>query len=298
MGKICKTEAFPNSSADFREYEDLALRRLSLSDDPQSSPATETPINPQVPGRICSITTTAEVISNTIFNEGANNQVEEIPNALHAKDFAEPHHRNPLDEEVLVLVHYLLYKYQRKEPIIKVYMLRNAAQVYKHHFHEILRRASEHLELVFGLDGKEVYSNKNTYILINKLQLSCDSREHRGVPKTDLLMIILGVIFMKGNCAPKAEVWKVVHLMGLHVGKKYFIFGEPKKIITDDLVKENYLEYCQVSDSDPPHYAFLRPRAHAETSKMKVLEFLAKIHDTIPSEFPHYYKGEMRKREP
>lgn len=228
----------------------------------------------------------------------ANNQVKEMPNALHAKDISEPHHRNPLDEEVVVLVHYPLYKYQRKEPITKVDMLRNAAQVYKHHFHEILRRASEHLELVFGLDIKEVYSNKNTYILINKLELSCDSREHRGVPNTRLLMTILGMIFMKGNCVPEEEVWKAVNLMGLHIGKKHFIFGEPKKIFTDDLVKD-YLEYCHVFGSDPPCYEFLwGPRAHTETSNMKILEFLAKIHDTVPSEFPHYYEGQMRKRGP
>lgn len=168
-----------------------------------------------------------------------------MPNALHAKDITEPYHRNPLEEEVVVLVHYLLY--QRKEPITKVDMQRNAAQVYKHHFHEILRRFSKHLELVFGLDIKEVYSNKNTYILIDKLELSCDSREHRRVPKTSLLMTILGVIFMKGNCAPEKEVWKVVNLMELHVGKKHFIFGEPKKIVTEELVKENYWEYRQVS---------------------------------------------------
>ena len=30
MGKICKTEAFPNSSADFHKYEGFAARRLSL----------------------------------------------------------------------------------------------------------------------------------------------------------------------------------------------------------------------------------------------------------------------------
>ncbi|XP_054422397.1 melanoma-associated antigen B10-like [Pteronotus mesoamericanus] len=271
-----------------------------FSGDPRSSPAVGKPSNPQASGGVCSTNTIAAVVSNARFNEGANNQMEKMPNVLRAKDITEPRHRSrsPLNEKVVVLVHYLLYKYQRKELVTKADMVRNVIQMYKHHFNEIFRRASEHLELVFGLDIKEVNSSNNTYVLIDKLELSCDSREHRGVPKTGLLMTILGVIFTKGNCAPEEEVWKVVNLMGLHVGKRHFIFGEPKKLITEDLVRENYLVYRQVSGSDPPRYEFLwGPRAHAETSKMKVLEFLAKIHDTVPSEFPRYYEEALRDEE-
>ena len=52
-----------------------------------------------------------------------------------------------------------------------------------------------------------------------------------------------------------------------------------------------YLEYRQVAHSDPPRYEFLwGPRAHAETSKMKVLEFLTKVNDTVPSAFSIQYE--------
>ena len=50
-----------------------------------------------------------------------------------------------------------------------------------------------------------------------------------------------------------------------------------------------YMEYRQVAHSDPPCYEFLwGPGAHAETSKMKVLEFLAKVNDTVPSALSQY----------
>ena len=63
-------------------------------------------------------------------------------------------------------------------------------------------------------------------------------------------------------------------------------------------MQENYLEYRQVPDSDPPRYEFLwGPRAHAETSKMKVLEFVAKIHDTVPTAFPTWYEEALRDEE-
>ncbi|XP_016078118.1 PREDICTED: melanoma-associated antigen B10-like [Miniopterus natalensis] len=280
------------------EEESPSPTSSGFEDDPQSSPATGTPSNPEVLEGVHSTTASAAAVSSTRFVEVADSQVEEMLNALHVDDVTEPWYRDPLDEKVIVLVHYLLYKYQRKEPVTKVDMLKNVVQTYKHNFHEILKRASEHLELVFGLDMKEMDPNRNTYVLINKLELSCDSREYRGVPKTGVLMTILGVIFMADNCATEEEVWQVLNIMGLHAGRKHFIFGDPKKLITENLVKEDYLVYRQVPDSDPPGYEFLwGSRAHAETSKMKVLEFVAKINHTVPSAFPRHYEEALRDEE-
>ncbi|KAB1252720.1 Melanoma-associated antigen B4 [Camelus dromedarius] len=104
-------------------------------------------------------------------------------------------------------------------------------------------------------------------------------------------MTVLGVIFTKGNRATEEQVWEVLNMMGVYAGRKNFIYGEPRKLITEDLVQENYLD-------DPPRYEFLwGPRAHAETSKMKVLEFVAKINDTIPSAFPSLYEEALRDEE-
>nr|XP_030701120.1 melanoma-associated antigen B10-like [Globicephala melas] len=191
----------------------------------------------------------------------------------------------------------ILYKYQMKEPVTKADMLRNVIQMYKNHFYKILRKASEHLELVFGLDVKEVDPNRNIYVLVNKLELSYDAKpsDDREVPKTGVLMTVLGVIFTKGNCATEEQVWELLNIMGLYAGRNNFISGEPKKLIAKDLVQERYLEYCQVANSDPPCYEFLwGPRARAETSKMKVLEVLAKIHDTVPTAFPSWYEEALR----
>ncbi|XP_076963630.1 melanoma-associated antigen B10-like [Callospermophilus lateralis] len=70
------------------------------------------------------------------------------------------------------------------------------------------------------------------------------------------------------------------------------------KLITQDLVQERYLEYQQVPSSDPPKYQFLwGPWTHAKTSKMRILEFLAKIHDVVPSAFPSWYEEALRDEE-
>ncbi|XP_037368470.1 melanoma-associated antigen B10-like [Talpa occidentalis] len=229
----------------------------------------------------------------TSFQEGGSRSSQNPP-------VTEPFRRGPIDEKVVMMVHYMLYKYEMKEPISKGDMLRNVIQMYKNHFHEILRRASEYLELIFGLDLKEVDPNRHIYVLVNKLETTYDGMPggEGSIPKTGLLMTVLGVIFTKGNCASEAEVWEVLNMMGIYDGRRHFIYGEPRKLITQDLVQENYLEYRQVAGSDPPCYEFLwGPRAHAETSKMKVLEFLAKIHDTTPSAFPVWYQEALKDEE-
>ncbi|XP_012506412.1 PREDICTED: melanoma-associated antigen B10-like [Propithecus coquereli] len=263
----------------------------------QRSTASGTTRNPQGPQRA---TTTGAAVSYIRSNETVNNQTGERPRSLQARPATEYVQRNHVDEKVFILVYYLLYKYQLKEQITKVDMVRNIIQMHKSHFHEILKRAAGHLETVFGLDMKEVDPNRHIYVLINKLYLSYDAMMSydRGIPKTGLLMTVLGVIFTKGNCATEGEIWQMLNVMGLYEGRMHFIFGEPRKLLPKDWVEENYLVYQQVANSDPPRYEFLwHPRAYAETTKMQVLEFLAKVHDTFPSAFSTWYEEALRDEE-
>ena len=152
------------------------------------------------------------------------------------------------------------------------------------------------MELVFGLELKEVDHSRNIYVLISKLSLGGDEgpSDEKGPPKSSLLMALLGFIFMKGNQATK-EVWEFLSVFGVYAGRKHLIFGEPRRLITKELVQKKYLKYLQVPNSDRPHYEFLwDPRACAETSKMKVLEVLAKTHDTVPSYFRDLYDEALR----
>uniref|UniRef100_A0A673V160 MAGE family member B3 n=1 Tax=Suricata suricatta TaxID=37032 RepID=A0A673V160_SURSU len=202
----------------------------------------------------------------------------------------------PLDWRVEMLVQFMLYKFKLKEPIKKIDMMK----VYKNRFVEILRRASFSLEVVFGVDIREVDPTNHSYILVSKMELPNNGTIHRGrgFPKTGLLMNLLGVIFLQGNCAAEEKIWEFLNKMRIYAGKRHFIFGEPKKLITQDLVKLKYLEYRQVPNSDPASYEFLwGPRSHAETSKMKVLEFWATINRTVPSAFHPWYEEALRDEE-
>ncbi|XP_024844921.2 melanoma-associated antigen B4-like [Bos taurus] len=222
----------------------------------------------------------------------AEGQVQEGENSSQASAAAASSHRDLLTRKAEILVQYMLFKYKMRELIKRSEMLQEINRRYKEQFPEILSRASERMELVFGLVLKEVRPNSHCYTLVSHLDLSASEsmRGDRGLPKNGLLMPLLGVIYLNGNHAPEEKIWKFLNMLGIYDGRSHFIFGEPRKLITEDLVREEYLEYRQVPGSDPPRYEFLcGPKALTETGKMKVLQFLAKVKDSVhPALQPQY----------
>ena len=229
--------------------------------------------------------------------EGAQGPEEESADAARAALLARSIRKDPLMRKASLVMDFLLERYTKKEPITQNGMLEVIGRKYKQHFTEILSRASERVELVFGLELKEVDCSRNIYTLVTKFSLGVEegSSDEEELPKSGLLMALLGIIFMKGNRATEEEIWDFLNVLGIYAGKKHSIFGEPRKLITKDLVQTGYLNYRQVPNSDPPGYEFLwGPRAYAETNKMKVLEVLAKIQDKVPSSFPDLYDEALR----
>ncbi|XP_076962634.1 melanoma-associated antigen 10-like [Callospermophilus lateralis] len=225
---------------------------------------------------------------------------EESLSTFQSSTYIESSPRDPLEEKVTDLVHILILKYRLKEPITKVEMLGVVTKEYKNQFPEIFKKATKCLEVIFGIDVKETDTASHLYALVNSLDLTYDEilTNDQSMPKNGFLIIILGVIFIEGNCASEENIWEFLNMMGVYDGKEHFIYGEPRKFITRDLVQENYLEYRQVPNSDPPCYEFLwGPRAKAETTKMKVLEFLAKVKGSDPVSFSSWYEEALREEE-
>ena len=205
-----------------------------------------------------------------------------------------------LTQKASHLVDYLLNQYQKKEPMKKADMLKIVRKWYRKDFAYILNKACMHLDVVYGLELKEVKPNGNFYTIVDNQGDTSDGSVSRAwrYPVRGILMPLLGMIFLNGNHAYEEEIWEFLNAMGVYDGMHHFVFGEPRKLITQDLVQEEYLVYQQVPNSDPPRYEFLwGPRAHAETSKMKILEFVAKMNDTGPIAFPAYYEEALKDEE-
>ncbi|EGW09444.1 Melanoma-associated antigen B16 [Cricetulus griseus] len=205
-----------------------------------------------------------------------------------------------IDSKVDFLVNYMLYKYQMKEIMSMTDILKLIVKEDEDRFPEILMRATERMEMVFGLDVKEIDPVNHCYALFIKLGLTYDGMrsDQYSFPKTGLLILILGIVFMKGNRSTEEEIWEVLNPMGIYAGMNHFVFGDPRQLITDEFVREQYLTYQPVANSDPVQYEYVwGPRTRAETSKMKVLEYVAKVHGTDPIAFRSQYEEALIEEE-
>ncbi|XP_008563134.1 PREDICTED: melanoma-associated antigen B5-like [Galeopterus variegatus] len=250
----------------------------------QSLPAAGSCSSSEGPQRAPSTTTTSEGISCTRSEAGFSGQGDERKSTSEDPLSTDNSGEDPLMRKSVLLAQFLLYKFRMKQPIMKADMLKVISRKYKHQFADILKRASQHVEAAFAVEVVEVDSSSHSYNLVSKLKLPNNGRVRpgRGFPKTGLLMLLLGVILTNGNCATEEHIWKCLNKMKVYAGRKHFIYGEPRKLITQDLVRLNYLEYQQVPNSDPPCYQFLwGPRARVETSETKVLEHFGNMKEVI-----------------
>ncbi|XP_004686028.1 PREDICTED: melanoma-associated antigen 8-like [Condylura cristata] len=185
-----------------------------------------------------------------------------------------------LHEKMADLVWFLLLKYRTKEPTSKAEMLIEVLRNDYEHFPVIFSHACECVQLVFGLDVQEADPGSHSYELSITLGLTYDGllSPEQTMPKTGLLVIVLGVILLEGYCTSEEHMWETLGVMGVCAGSEHFIYGEPRELLTEEWVQEQYLEYRQVPHSYPARYVFMwGPRAHAETSMMEVLERFLKI---------------------
>ncbi|XP_006166992.1 melanoma-associated antigen D2 isoform X2 [Tupaia chinensis] len=194
------------------------------------------------------------------------------------------------------LVKYLLAKDQTKIPIKRADMLKDIIKEYTDVYPEIIERAGYSLEKVFGIQLKEIDKNDHLYILLSTLEPTDAGilGTTKDSPKLGLLMVLLSIIFMNGNRSSEAVIWEVLRKLGLRPGIHHSLFGDVKKLITDEFVKQKYLDYARVPNSNPPEYEFFWGlRSYYETSKMKVLKFACKVQKKDPKEWAAQYREAM-----
>ncbi|XP_021044279.1 melanoma-associated antigen 11-like [Mus pahari] len=202
-----------------------------------------------------------------------------------------------LNSKTIDLILFLLLKYRRKQQTCKAEILYMVIRGYEDYFPAIFTKASDCLRLTFGLEVIERNPRVHSYSLVNALGLTYDGMHHGflGVPKIGLVIIVLCIIFIEDNCASEQELWRILNNMGLYAGRDHFIYGDPGVLITEHFVQEGYLECRQVPGSDPPTREYLwGPRAHAETTKMKVLKHFASIVKQDPRSYPTRYADALK----
>ncbi|EDL29144.1 mCG66188 [Mus musculus] len=232
-------------------------------------------------------------------DRGATSRRKKYVSSSAAQQSKKSPQQDLLTRKTGMLMEYMLSKYKQKEPLLREEMLNVVTKSFKEQFPEILKKASNRVDLVFGLEMKEVQPHGQTYILVSKLDFQDDGSESSelGLPTRGILIPLLSVIYLNGYCVPEEEVWHFLSKLGVYDGVPHLIFGDARKLITEDLVQENYLEYRQVPDSDPPCYQFLwGPKAYAESSRVKVMEFLGHINEPGSSTYLYNHEESLKEK--
>ncbi|ELK33001.1 Melanoma-associated antigen 10 [Myotis davidii] len=89
--------------------------------------------------------------------------------------------RYVIDDKVADLVGFLLLKYRTKELTTRAEMLSSIIREYQDHFAVIFREASECMQLVYGIDVKEVDPTSHTYVLVPNLGLTYDGMDQQPI---------------------------------------------------------------------------------------------------------------------
>ncbi|XP_036031498.1 melanoma-associated antigen B4-like [Onychomys torridus] len=244
--------------------------------------------------------TASKGLAHKKSGKGAKGQEEKNESSCRAPLSTGSMQMDLLSRKTGMLVEYMLCKYKVKQPAKRGEMLKVINKRFKDQFPEILKKATYRLDMVFGIELKEIQPNGQSYMLISKLDFQDDgSRSNElGLPNRGILIPLLSVIYLNNYCASEEEIWHFLNMLGIYDGVPHLIFGDVRKLITEELVQEKYLEYRQVPGGDPPSYQFLwGPRAYAETSKMKVMDFLAKVSETMPSAYSSLYEQALVEEE-
>nr|XP_014983922.1 melanoma-associated antigen 3-like [Macaca mulatta] len=260
-------------------------------------PAAESPGPPQSPQGASTLRTTIRYTLWSQSDEDSSSQEEEGPSTF---PDLESGFQAALSRKVAELVRFLLLKYRAREPVTKAEMLESVMRNCQYFFPVIFSKAFESLQLVFVIELIEVDPVGHLYIFVTCLGLSYNGLlgDNQMMPKTGLLIIVLAIIAKEGDCAPEEKIWEELSVLEVFEGREHSIFADPRKLLTQDFMQENYLEYRQVPGGDPACYEFLwGPRALLETSYVKVLYHMLKISGGPHFSYPPLHEWALREGE-
>uniref|UniRef100_A0A3Q0RNK8 Necdin-like 2 n=1 Tax=Amphilophus citrinellus TaxID=61819 RepID=A0A3Q0RNK8_AMPCI len=194
-----------------------------------------------------------------------------------------------VDQKTAEVVQYFLVKDQKKIPVRRADLVKHVVKDYRNIYPEILKRAARTFDQVFGLKLVEIDPKNKMYILVNNLETP--ERASPINPKMGLLFVILSVIFMKGGVVRENLIWNTLKKLRVDPGEKHEEFGDVRKMVTDEFVRQRYLEYVRIPHTEPIEHEFRwGQRADAEVSKAKILEFMGELHDQDPKTWIQQYR--------
>lgn len=196
---------------------------------------------------------------------------------------------------------YLLVADQKKQIIRRADITKNILKDAPKAFPYVINKAERILQLVYGIRLVDV-PGKPGYMLVNNLSLKEEEESTEIWPDLDsakigLLIIVLATIFMNQNVMEEEVLWETLKTFGLDVEiSDHPLFGNVKKLLNQEFVRQLYLEYNTVTVSEQQQHVFCwGPRAHAECSKRALLQLVCEVYQNglKPEDWTSQYKEIM-----
>lgn len=153
---------------------------------------------------------------------------------------------------------------------------------------------------MFGFELVELEDKqKGSFILVNKLETVSENPHLEWTEEEDskmgLVMVVLSLIFMSGNVMQDTQLYNSLKKLGINPDITHEVFGDIKKLLTQELVRQGYLDMTRQPNMDPPVTEFRwGQRAKLETSKRKVLDFVSKIYGIEPQQWTSQWQDIQR----
>ncbi|XP_067931435.1 non-structural maintenance of chromosomes element 3 homolog [Watersipora subatra] len=201
-----------------------------------------------------------------------------------------------IDNKARDLVRFFLATSSRKLPIKRQEIMEKVMKDMSRAFNITLEKARVTMKNTFGLDIVPLEQPNKTFCVVNLLELE-STDPHLTWGDTDnqhaaLLMIILSIILMAGDVIGDDDLWKALKHLGLDYEKPdNEVFGDVKKLVTQEFVQQGYIVYSKLPETDPAKYEFKwGTRAQLLTTKDDVLSFVCQIYDQMEMfEWPIQY---------
>nr|XP_022300182.1 non-structural maintenance of chromosomes element 3 homolog [Crassostrea virginica] len=214
--------------------------------------------------------------------------------------------RREQEKKLHDLVQFLLVMDQKKLPIKKLDINKQVLKEHSKAFPVMIKLAEELLKKTFGIELVSLEDKqKGSYILVNTLETDVDdlmeSDPHLTLnpvewseedhAKTGLLMVILSAVFMNGEVMVDSQLYHMLRKLGVDPDITHSLFGDVKKLLTMEFVRQGYLDHTRQPNTDPPVYEYRWGfRARKEMTKRNCLDFVSKLYEKQPEEWVSQYQ--------
>ncbi|XP_058963057.2 non-structural maintenance of chromosomes element 3 homolog [Pocillopora verrucosa] len=197
---------------------------------------------------------------------------------------------------------YLLFTDRKKYPVKRGDITKNVLKEHAKSFNEIFDHAKKNLNKVFAIEVEEIDVGKSRgYILVDGVK---SEEQHElidwgdDLPKMGLLMVVLGMIFMCDHVITESKLWHMLKKLGIEPKKEHEVFGDSEKLISQEFVRQCYLDRKKVLGGDEAAYEYRwGARAEKELTWRQALKFVSEIYGTQMEDWTAQMKEITAKEE-